>query len=202
MPESSGLRERKKQRTRQTIASTAARLFEKKGFENVRMVDIAAAADVSEQTLYNYFPAKEHLIFDRDQEFEQQIIDVVMLRKTTIADAVHTGAIAFLEEASRSLGRNSGIPESVATGPALRRVWIEMNARHADRLAERLVEGGMHKASAKLLARAVVAVFAVCLEEIGEAAIAGKSRNALLRELRPVIDLASRQLTVYEPRGH
>ncbi|HEY3738326.1 MAG TPA: helix-turn-helix domain-containing protein [Bryobacteraceae bacterium] len=197
MADSEGLRERKKQRTRQTIASAAARLFEKRGFENVRMIDIAAAADVSEQTLYNYFPSKEHLIFDRDQEFEQQIIDIVIGRKTSIADAVRTGVLDFLEQASRSLGKTSGIPESVATGPALRRVWIEMNARHADHLAEHLVAGGMHKASAKLLSRSIVAMFAVTLEEIGEAAIAGKSRSVLLRELRPILESAAKQFDVY-----
>src|SRR5215472_17565679 len=58
-----GLRNRKKQQTRKTIATVAAELFNSRGYENVRMRDLAHAADVSEQTLYNYFPTKEHLIF-------------------------------------------------------------------------------------------------------------------------------------------
>jgi AcrR family transcriptional regulator len=193
MAEPRGLRARKKEQARQSIASAAARLFRKHGFENVRMVDIAEAADVSEQTVYNYFPTKEHLIFDLDQEFEQRIIEIVIRRPagTTISEAVRAGALRFLDEASRSLGKKSGIPEAVATGPVLRRVWVEMNSRHADRLTEALIESGMARASAKILARSIVAVFAVTLEEIGEAAIAGKSRSVLMREMRPILETAA-----------
>jgi AcrR family transcriptional regulator len=54
-----GLRERKKRQTKQRIADEAASLFRLRGYETVRISDIAAAAEVSEQTLYNYFPSKE-----------------------------------------------------------------------------------------------------------------------------------------------
>ena len=61
-----GLREIKKVRTRQFIAETAARLFAERGYENVAVIDVARAAEVAEKTVYNYFPAKEHLLLDRD----------------------------------------------------------------------------------------------------------------------------------------
>ena len=56
---STGLRELKKARTRQHIADTAARLFAEHGYENVAVTDVAREAEVAEQTVYNYFPAKE-----------------------------------------------------------------------------------------------------------------------------------------------
>jgi AcrR family transcriptional regulator len=62
-----GLRERKKRLTRQLISDTATTMFLERGFEEVRVAEIAAACDVSEKTVYNYFPTKESLVLDREQ---------------------------------------------------------------------------------------------------------------------------------------
>ncbi|MEU7427778.1 TetR/AcrR family transcriptional regulator [Streptomyces sp. NPDC040750] len=60
-----GLRERKKRQTRQYISDVATGLFLERGFEAVTVAEIAEAANVSVNTVYNYFPAKEDLFFDR-----------------------------------------------------------------------------------------------------------------------------------------
>ena len=57
-----GLRERKKQKTRESIQRTALRLFEKQGYEETTIEQIAAAAEISQSTFFNYFPTKEDVV--------------------------------------------------------------------------------------------------------------------------------------------
>ena len=69
MPEpvrSQSLRERKKALTRLAIRREAFRLFEKQGYENTTIDQIAEAADVSPRTLYRYFGVKEALLLSDD----------------------------------------------------------------------------------------------------------------------------------------
>lgn len=62
-----GLRERKKRQTRQYISDVATGLFMDRGFDAVTVAEIADAANVSVNTVYNYFPAKEDLFLDRSK---------------------------------------------------------------------------------------------------------------------------------------
>src|SRR6266576_2967823 len=58
-----GLRERKKQRTRETIARAGHQLFADRGYHATTLPDIAEAADVSTRTIFAYFPSKEDILF-------------------------------------------------------------------------------------------------------------------------------------------
>jgi AcrR family transcriptional regulator len=85
-----GLRELKKQRTRHLIADTAVRLFAERGFEAVSVVEVAKAAEVSEATVFNYFPTKEDLVYERMEAYETAMMEAVRSRPTgrSILDAV------------------------------------------------------------------------------------------------------------------
>jgi len=72
-----GLRERKKEQTRQAISEAAWRLFAERGFDAVTVAEIARAADVSEGTVFNYFPAKEDLFYGQMESFETALVDAV-----------------------------------------------------------------------------------------------------------------------------
>ena len=67
------LRSRKRLATRQGISNAATRLFLERGFENVTVDDIAAAADVGRMTVFNHFPRKEDMFFDRDEEGREML---------------------------------------------------------------------------------------------------------------------------------
>src|SRR2546428_13706616 len=82
-----GLRDRKKARTRRLIADTAARLFAERGYENVAVSDVAREAEVAEQTVYNYFPTKERLVTDRDEQIQDRLCDLVRSRPPGVTPA-------------------------------------------------------------------------------------------------------------------
>ena len=60
-----GLRARKKRLMRQQLSDTATRMFVERGFDAVRVAEVAEACGVSEKTVFNYFPTKESLVLDR-----------------------------------------------------------------------------------------------------------------------------------------
>jgi AcrR family transcriptional regulator len=75
-----GLRERKKRETRETIARTAMGLFGERGYDAVTVADVARAAGVSEKTVFNYFPAKEDLVFVGGEARRRALIDSIRSR--------------------------------------------------------------------------------------------------------------------------
>src|ERR671931_380964 len=76
-----GLRERKKQQTRQLIANTARRLFAERSFDAVTVAEVARAADVSEATVFNYFPTKEDLFYSGLEAFEEELLASIRERE-------------------------------------------------------------------------------------------------------------------------
>src|ERR671937_2639579 len=75
-----GLRERKKRQTRTAIAEAAMELFTAHGFDAVTVADVARAADVSEKTVFNYFPTKEDLVLHGGQERRAALIEAIRAR--------------------------------------------------------------------------------------------------------------------------
>jgi AcrR family transcriptional regulator len=85
-----GLRERKKQQTRETIARVALELFAEHGYEETTLADIADAADVSKRTIFAYFESKEDILFCDEPTIYEQLKDKLEHRPagSTTVDAL------------------------------------------------------------------------------------------------------------------
>lgn len=75
---------RKRLATRQKISDVATRLFFERGFDGVKIEEIAEAADVSRMTVFNHFPRKEDMFFDLDDEGRQELLQALQSRATAI----------------------------------------------------------------------------------------------------------------------
>lgn len=86
-----GRRERKKAATRKAISNTATAMFLERGFDNVSVREIADRVDVSPTTVFAYFPQKEALVFDEDEEQREALVAAVRDRdpEVSITDALH-----------------------------------------------------------------------------------------------------------------
>lgn len=124
-----GLRERKKRETRQRISDIATGLFLERGFDAVPIAEIAEAADVSVNTVYNYFPAKEDLFLDRSKGVVDRLSRFVRARDKgeSAARAVLREFRAEVEAVSPRVGLMEGYASFmgvIENAPALRsRLW-------------------------------------------------------------------------------
>ncbi|WP_445234036.1 TetR/AcrR family transcriptional regulator [Duganella rhizosphaerae] len=96
------LRSRKRLATRQSISNAATRLFLERGFDHVTVDDIAAAADVGRMTVFNHFPRKEDMFFDRDEEVREMLRLALRERDPQVApiEALRLLAHRLVEEQS------------------------------------------------------------------------------------------------------
>ena len=168
-----GLRERKKAQTRQHIADTAARLFAIHGFDQVSILDVARAADVSDQTVYNYFPAKQDLVLDRAEEIRQRYFRAVVERLSGTSPAAALRAVAR-EDIERhrhaDLDEARGeFPALCVSSPTIRRLALEVRDQQAETVAAAIIETdpGVHPAVARAHAAALVSVFQMIVDQIG-----------------------------------
>jgi AcrR family transcriptional regulator len=96
-----GLRERKKRLMRQQLSDTATAMFLERGFDEVRVAEVAAACEVSEKTVFNYFPVKEALVMDRLEA-------TLAALSAGLADPARTPVQAALAVLDHELGAMTG----------------------------------------------------------------------------------------------
>jgi AcrR family transcriptional regulator len=199
---STGLRELKKTRTRRQIADAAARLFAKHGYEQVTVADVARESEVAEQTVYNYFPTKERLVTDRDEQIHDRMCDLVRSRPSGV-----TPAAAVREFVLRSVDGIRTIPREVwrgelgylaAISPTVHRLALEAVDRLAVGLAVAISEStDVPSEIARLQGMALASVNQIIIDEAGRRTRARQSRARIASELYPVVENVLDELDVW-----
>ena len=186
-----GLREFKKLHTRQEIADRAMGLFAKRGFDHVTVAEVAEAANVSEKTVYNYFPTKEDLFFDE-----------VPARRAALAAAI-TGrcedesvleAIRRLQSAECSRLCSPGFAtfaRIIEESTALKAKELEVMSSFVQVLTETLAaELALEERDARIAAGLLVSVHRQLFRTARKQALAGKHGPSATRRLRAELDRA------------
>jgi AcrR family transcriptional regulator len=192
-----GLRERKKQQTRELIADTARRLFTERGFERVTVAQIAQEADVAEATVFNYFPTKEDLFYSRLEAFEEDLLTAVRERGpgVSVLDAfrdfllARRGVFAMNapggdDEATEQLRT---VTRVITESPALLARERQVFARYADALAALIAdETGSSRGDVapRVVAYALLGTHRALIDFVRERALAGARASQISREVR------------------
>ena len=189
MEQRTGLRERKKAQARRRIAETAARLFAARGYDDVSMADVAAAAEVSDQTVYNYFPAKQDLVLDRSDELRELYARTVRERPSGVSPAQALRPIARddverFRRADRGPARGE-FPALAVASASIRRFALEARDQQARAVAAAITETtpAIDPARARVHATALIAVFQLIVDGIGRSVLDGTEPTAVADEL-------------------
>ena len=197
MTAETGLRERKKQRTREQIAETARRMFGERGFERVTVAEIARAAEVAEKTVFNYFPTKEDLVFWRLESFEQELLDSIRDREP--GESALDGFARFLRRPQGMLAEREisdelrAVTRMIAESPALlareQRVFEDYTESMAVLLA---AETGAEEGEVEpwVAANAFMGVHRALVTFARGRILAGAGNPELAEEVRERIDAA------------
>jgi AcrR family transcriptional regulator len=166
-PTKLGLRERKKQQTRETIARVALRLFAERGYDHTTLADIAEAADVSPRTIFAYYEGKEEILFCDEASILERLNEALDQRPpgTTTVDAIRDflGSLPPPDEASMLRKK------VVMTTPSLQ---AKIRARHAEveplltRSIARDLGAGPDDLRARLAAASLLAAFETARERL------------------------------------
>jgi AcrR family transcriptional regulator len=195
-----GLRERKKRKTRDAIAAVAMRLFAERGFDQVTVAEIARAADVAEKTVFNYFPAKEDLVFRAGEDRQAALIAALRERPAgaSLVAPFRRQTHAFLDTlGGRPVDELAILPRLVAGSGALRRRLLLGWEREIEVLAPVLAEqAGVPPDDlvARVVARSLAWTHRLVLRAALEGLAAGRPRAALAAELHEQADRAYDQL--------
>ncbi|MDR7278404.1 TetR/AcrR family transcriptional regulator [Catenuloplanes atrovinosus] len=142
-----GLRERKKRQTRAALIRAAVALFVERGFDDVSVAEIAAAAQVSKMTVFNYFRSKEDIVMAPVEEHAEESARAVRERRPgqSAVDALEENFLRGLAEREPPTGLSDApsviaIQRLIRETPALLQRLAGFSARNTGALASALAE--------------------------------------------------------------
>jgi AcrR family transcriptional regulator len=168
------LRDRKRARTRQALVDAALELFERDGYEQTTVADIAAAAEIGTRTFFSYFASKEELLFPESDARVRATVEAIASRRPD------EGPAEVLLRALRTVGQDSDDMTGrlaalrlrlTRTVPAVRGrgLQIQLDAQRE-------------------IARHLAQAFPDRLDDIGAAALTGAFIGAITAALQALLD--------------
>ena len=182
-----GLRERRKQATRQAISDVATKMFAARGFDEVTIADVAAAAGVAKMTVTNYFPRKEDLVFDRAEAVIRSLADVITSRAPgeSLLAAIRRDYAERAARADVTIGLSS--PEfarMIGNSPALASRGLEMLHERERALGDAIAaETGTDDPQQRIAAALLSSVHRVLYAEGTQRSVAGEPREQICAAL-------------------
>ena len=171
------------------------RLFVERGFDHVPVSEVAAAARVSEKTVFNYFPTKEDLFFDELPERQAALIATI--RNRAPGESI-VAALRRLQAADCPRLCSAGFAvfaRIIEESPALQAKELEVMAEMTELLAGAIRdELRVHEVDAKIAANMLVSVHWQLFRNARTQALAGRHGPAAVRRLRSDLDRGYRLL--------
>ncbi|BDM74303.1 TetR family transcriptional regulator (plasmid) [Streptomyces nigrescens] len=197
-----GLRERKKRQTRQRISETAIGLFVARGFDHVTIAEVAAAAEVSVNTLYNYYESKEDLVLPPDEASPQRLADMVRARQPgqSAARAVLAGLRDELRRRDRKIGLSAGFApvfEMMRAAPTLTARLEDLGRQMTDALAAVLAEETGARPgdqTPRVVASQIGWFHSLVYSEIGRRIVAGEKPTTIAKGVLDLLDVVEQML--------
>ena len=186
-----GLREVKKQQTRELIAAQAMRLFATRGFDQVTVLEVAAAAGVSEKTVFNYFPTKEDLFYDEVPAREAALIGAIRERRPGESILQSLRRLQAAECPRLCSPGFATFARIIEDSPDLRAKELEIMARFSQVLAKAIQEElAVDERDARIAAGLLISIHRQMFRMAREQALAGKHGPAAVRRLESDLDRA------------
>jgi AcrR family transcriptional regulator len=165
-----GLRERKKQRTREAIVEAAFELFDERGFDGTTIADIAEAAEIAPRTFFSYFPSKDDVVFHDFEDKHAMLASWLRDREpgTNAFDALREGIASMGGEPDPSHLREKQLRgRLIRENTSLAAHSEHLQGKFAELLAEAVAED-LGEAPGDLRPRLVAAATSAAVGVIGE----------------------------------
>lgn len=196
-PRKVGLRERKKLETRLAISDVATRLFIERGFDRVTVAEVAEAANVSVNTIFNYFSTKEELFFDRAADLEDELARAITERRPgeSAVDALERHCReAFGGRGGLLFRQSPGIVaflRTIEASPSLRArqlLFVKETERRVAATLAKEVGAKPGDVTSRAVAAMMMGLLFMLVEEFRDRALRGESSKTIRSALRKLAD--------------
>jgi AcrR family transcriptional regulator len=189
-----GVRARKTDRTRRTIADAALKAFHAKGYDATTLEDVAEAAGVHKRTLLRYFHTKAHLVLDaRYKAFEEFRADLAARGHEPVLTVWENHLVRWSQKVVER-GPRANLAGIAAKEPTVRQALLAIEHDYAALLFEALWSERGRQADQEILCQVAASALAGANFAMGARLHAAKAYGDFIRQIRAVVALVRERL--------